>query len=194
MPEKNKGGRPRKDIEGAIVRMAKIGLTELQMAMVLDIDADEVFNFQELIDKNLPKNYMERRWRRLAKFSPELSAEYTKIYYKWGSETPAIRVKRAIWSQLYIRLHKKKGVKSKDAVAKLDYTFQELADHLESKFKDGMSWDNYGTWWVIDHIVPQSFFTIESANDESFLECWGIKNLQPMKKDDNLRKSNKWAG
>ena len=28
--------------------------------------------------------------------------------------------------------------------------------HLESQFTDRMSWDNYGTEWEVDHIIPIS--------------------------------------
>lgn len=39
------------------------------------------------------------------------------------------------------------------------YTRQELKQHLETLFTEGMSWDNYGKFgWHIDHILPLSFF------------------------------------
>jgi len=37
----------------------------------------------------------------------------------------------------------------------LSYSMQELKQHLENNFDDKMSWDNYGDYWQIDHIIPQ---------------------------------------
>ena len=182
------------DLKDTIVRMAKIGLTEHQMAAVLRVDVQEIFKRQKLIDDNLPKNFMFLRWKRVSKLGPELAKRFRVTYYELRSKDPVHLVKRAMWSQLYTRLHQGKNIKSKHAIAKLDYSFQELARHLEKQFKDGMSWENYGSWWVIDHKIPQSWFDIESVEDDSFLECWGLKNLQPMQKRENLVKNNKWAG
>jgi hypothetical protein len=72
----------------------------------------------------------------------------------------------------------------------LQYTPEELIIHLESQFKDTMSWDNYGEWHV-DHKLPITSFNIEEMGDEEFMKCWDLENLQPMWGDENIRKSNK---
>ena len=72
----------------------------------------------------------------------------------------------------------------------LQYTPDELISHLENKFKDGMTWDNYGDWHV-DHIIPISIHNIQEIGDGEFMKCWSLDNLQPMWGEDNIRKSNK---
>jgi hypothetical protein len=72
----------------------------------------------------------------------------------------------------------------------LQYTPEELIIHLESQFKDTMSWDNYGEWHV-DHKLPITSFNIEEMGDKEFMKCWALENLQPMWGDENIRKSNK---
>jgi hypothetical protein len=72
----------------------------------------------------------------------------------------------------------------------LKYSPDELITHLEERFTGEMSWDNYGVWHV-DHIRPISSFNIQEIGDESFMECWSLKNLQPLWADENIRKSNK---
>jgi hypothetical protein len=72
----------------------------------------------------------------------------------------------------------------------LKYTPEELMSHLESKFIDGMTWDNYGEWHV-DHIKPISSFNIIEIGDEEFMKCWTLKNLQPLWGVENIKKSNK---
>jgi len=67
-----------------------------------------------------------------------------------------------------------------------------LRNHIESLFKPGMSWDNYGEWHV-DHIVPLSWFPFDLDPSLLFVAChW--TNLQPVWKDYNLAKKNKWVG
>ena len=72
----------------------------------------------------------------------------------------------------------------------LQYTPEQLITHLESQFKDTMSWDNYGEWHV-DHKLPITHFNIVEMGDDEFMKCWALGNLQPMWGIENIRKSNK---
>jgi hypothetical protein len=63
---------------------------------------------------------------------------------------------------------------------------EEAFAHIESKFKPGMTWENYGKWHV-DHIIPLS-----SANTTGELEkLCHFNNLQPLWARENMRKSDK---
>jgi len=72
----------------------------------------------------------------------------------------------------------------------LKYSPDDLINHLESKFTDKMTWDNYGEWHV-DHILPISSFDIKEIGDEEFMKCWELKNLQPLWGNENIKKSNR---
>lgn len=72
----------------------------------------------------------------------------------------------------------------------LQYTPEQLITHLELKFKDTMTWDNYGEWHV-DHKLPITHFNIQEMGDSEFIKCWSLDNLQPMWGDENIKKSNK---
>ncbi len=54
-----------------------------------------------------------------------------------------------------------------------------------------MSWENYGSYWWLDHIKPRSSFNYESPDDKELKECWALENLQPLEKIANIRKGNK---
>ena len=69
------------------------------------------------------------------------------------------------------------------------YTVQDLVAHLESKFQNGMTWDNYGQWHI-DHIKPIARFNILEVGDDEFKMCWSLDNLQPLWAGDNIRKSD----
>jgi hypothetical protein len=71
-------------------------------------------------------------------------------------------------------------------------TYQELLDHLESQFEEGMTWENHGVGddkWQIDHFKAQSRFD-PTIKEEAF-KCWHYTNLQPMWSSENIKHSNK---
>jgi hypothetical protein len=81
------------------------------------------------------------------------------------------------------------GFKRGSAVRDLGCSLEELKKHIESKFKPGMTWDNYGSWEV-DHIKPMSLFDLSKTEDQLAVNHY--TNLQPMWATDNRKKSNKY--
>ena len=72
----------------------------------------------------------------------------------------------------------------------LGYDTEVLRKHLEKKFQNGMSWDNYGDWHV-DHVIPVSVFNFTKTTDIDFKRAWALSNLQPLWSNLNYRKSAK---
>jgi hypothetical protein len=83
-----------------------------------------------------------------------------------------------------------KGInKSKRTLELLGCTVEYLRKHLESKFKEGMTWDNYGYYgWHIDHIKPCAKFDLSKAEEQK--QCFHYTNLQPMWAKENIKKSD----
>ena len=73
----------------------------------------------------------------------------------------------------------------------LPYTPQQLKEHLEEQFDEHMSWENYGSYWHIDHIYPQSRLPYDSMDHPNFLKCWSLDNLRPLEAVENMQKSDK---
>lgn len=62
---------------------------------------------------------------------------------------------------------------------------------LESKWKPGMSWENYGkTGWHIDHIRPLASFDLTQEKEQKL--AFHFLNLQPLWAHENLSKSDKY--
>lgn len=78
----------------------------------------------------------------------------------------------------------------------LGYTSQDLREHLEKQFRDGMNWSNHGTLWHIDHIKPLCSFNFELPNGEVNYEevkiANSLDNLQPLLIHENLSKGGKY--
>lgn len=76
---------------------------------------------------------------------------------------------------------------------------QELLNHLESQFTEGMSFGNYGKGdgkWNLDHIDPISLHDKDENGEwctksERNKKLMHYTNLQPMWEEDNIKKGNK---
>lgn len=60
---------------------------------------------------------------------------------------------------------------------------------IEFRFDNKMNWDNLGTYWEIDHILPVTQFN--HTNIEESKICFHWTNFQPLHKTENKEKSNK---
>jgi hypothetical protein len=90
------------------------------------------------------------------------------------------------WRQLLYRTLRYLGKeKDKHTFDILRYTAEQLKEHLENKFVEGMSWENHGEW-EIDHIRPLTSFSEDT--DPSIVNS--LNNLQPLWKKDNITKYN----
>jgi len=64
--------------------------------------------------------------------------------------------------------------------------WQTLKGHIESRFLEGMSWENMSEWHI-DHIVPLA----SAKTEEELAELCHYTNLQPLWASDNIRKGAK---
>lgn len=104
------------------------------------------------------------------------------------------------WCRSQVRrcLSFKDNIKNKDkhTFDILGYTPLQLKQRLEFQFKNGMTWDNHGTVWHIDHKKPLSLFNFELPNGEIDYKqvrlANSLANLQPLFIFDNISKGNKF--
>lgn len=67
-------------------------------------------------------------------------------------------------------------------------TPQELRRQFQSQFQDDWNFSNFGTVWVIDHIIPLVKFNLESP--EECAKAWHHTNLRPLGRSENAVKGN----
>jgi hypothetical protein len=63
---------------------------------------------------------------------------------------------------------------------------------LEIQFQPGMTWENYGAGWHIDHIRPCASFDLTDPKQQRL--CFHWTNLQPLWAAENLHKGDRWDG
>lgn len=131
------------------------------------------------------QNEIRKRWR---KANPKKVASIQKKHDAKRAKVPRNKLSRNISRRIRYSLHgNKNGLHWETLVG---YTLQELKQHIESQFVEGMSWDNYGEWHI-DHQIPISAFNFDFPEDIDFKRCWAIENLKPLWRFENLSKSGK---
>lgn len=88
-------------------------------------------------------------------------------------------------------LKKKSECKSGHLFEVLGYTINDMVLTLENKFDNNMNWNNYGSYWDVDHIIPLDWF---KTKDQLLSKGFALKNIQPLEKSLNYSKGNKYAG
>lgn len=95
------------------------------------------------------------------------------------------RLHRSVSARVYCCLKQNKNSKSTFNDI-LDYSEQDLRAYLESQFTSEISWDNYGTYWELDHIIPVNTFNFNDYSE--FKTCWSLINLRPLEKSLNRQR------
>lgn len=109
---------------------------------------------------------------------------------KYRAASPRKRLKDSISCYIYQGIRENKSFRRWESL--VGYALPDLMSHLEAKFHDGMTWDNYGQWHV-DHIKPIALFNFEKPEDAGFKMCWAMQNLQPLWAKDNIAKGCKYV-
>lgn len=129
----------------------------------------------------------KKKWRHN---NPEYGKNWDKMRRNSDSSYKLIK---NIRTRLHLAL--KNNSKKSSTLSYLCCTIEQFKQHLESQFKEGMSWDNYGNKsenWSIDHIIPCAVF--DHSDEEQIKKCWHYTNMQPMWHIENMRKGKKHDG
>lgn len=98
--------------------------------------------------------------------------------------------KLKVWARNAVNKILRPGTKFGRSLEYLGCSPEEYKQHLESKFLFGMTWDNHGTVWHIDHIRPIASFDLSKESD--IRTCCHFSNHQPLFAKDNLQKADSW--
>lgn len=128
------------------------------------------------------KYYQNNREERITKnriyelSNKNQTRENHKLYMRKRRQDSKWRLKESIMALINFHLPKK----SKRTNEYLGCSYEEYFVYLQERFDGNMSWENYGSYWEIDHTYPLS-------KGGSF----HYTNTQPMEVTENRTKSNK---
>jgi hypothetical protein len=115
--------------------------------------------------------------------------DYKNNYEKRRNQEDPEHYLRNRMRNMHRRMMNLGGTKTHPSMVHTGCSPDELRQHLESQWMPGMSWDNKGEW-EIDHIRPLASYDL--TDPEQYAKAAHYTNLQPLWKEDNRRKSDKW--
>lgn len=116
--------------------------------------------------------------------NPEYHKEYNCQRRKVD---PAFRIAETLRARMQGALNG--TCKSARTMKLVGCTIKFLMEYLEAQFLPGMSWENYGSKWHVDHSQPCSSFDLTDPAQQR--QCFHYSNLQPMWAADNISKGAK---
>lgn len=147
----------------------------------------------------------DRKYRETKKNDPEHKARIREYQIRTRDQT-RVRMRKYIRHRLKIDIQfrirhllrkrlaeaVKRNNKAGSAVRELGCTIAEFKAYIETKFKSGMTWENWGRHgWHLDHIKPLAAFDL--TNHEQFIKACHYTNYQPLWSADNIRKGARVA-
>jgi hypothetical protein len=100
---------------------------------------------------------------------------------------PTYKIKDNLRHRIYMAL--KGTVKSKKTIDLLGTSIDNLWNHLEKSFRPGMTKNNYGKIWHVDHKIPCAAFDLTKLEEQ--VKCFHFTNLQALFVKENLSKGAK---
>jgi hypothetical protein len=119
---------------------------------------------------------------RLQNLSPEqklLRTQQLTENARKRRKDPNTKLKEALRARIYNNM---RNNKNNTSLEYLGCSIDEYKIHLQNQFTPEMNWENWGSYWEIDHIVPLS-------KGGTF----HFSNTQPLTITENRKKSNKIA-
>lgn len=142
--------------------------------------------FSEHVKAHKKVKYQENKERH-AEYNarPDIKARRNQRLKERKKTDPEFRINESLKARIHEIL---RGYKNCRSSALLDCTREHLHKWLESNFDDMMTWDNFASYWHIDHVIPVSFF--DNTQQQQQRLCFHWSNLRPLRKDLNISKSN----
>jgi len=143
------------------------------------------------------KRYRERHREKLVEKNRAYKSKDKKRWRIYGREYErerrvadiGYRLKKVLRSRIQSAI-KSEGIKKNTKSGKLlGCTMAEFKKYISSMFSENMSWDNYGSYWNLDHIVPCASFDLTSVEQQKI--CFHYTNYQPLTVQENSFKRAK---
>lgn len=147
------------------------------------------------IDPEKHKEKMEKaRERDSLRYAKRISDPNFKRYHRERhkvrvSKDMNYRLAHNLRSRLSHALSRYSKQKKSSHIKDLGCDFEFFVKYLETRFKKGMTWGNYGKFWSIDHVRPCASFDLSKRSEQK--KMCHYTNLAPITVSENSKKRNK---
>lgn len=122
---------------------------------------------------------LQAKWYQESK--PKIREKYNERYHN----DPEFKLHRVCSKRIIMAIKKKTKSTDKYVGCKTD----ELLKWFEFCFEDCMTFENHGSLWHVDHVIPVDTFDLTDEYQQMI--CFNWKNLSPVLAVENLTKNNK---
>ena len=135
--------------------------------------------------KESKKQYYQKNIEKIKEYHSENKTKRNERIKNKRKTNPLFAIKESLRARIHETLNKK----NTSTFTLIGISNKNLKVWIESQFDQQMKWENYCTYWVIDHVIPVSFYDLTSKDEQ--LKCFNWTNLRPLEKIKNMEKSDK---
>lgn len=120
---------------------------------------------------------------------PENRIKRNEYIRKYKAEKRLNDKSYVLYENLRKKIWKSLSNKSNSSKELLGCEIDHYFKWINYTMTDDMNWDNYGTYWNIDHLIPVNNFDL--LNSDEAMKAFNWKNTWAMKCSENFSKKNK---
>ena len=148
---------------------------------------------KQVRDSNIGEVREKRNSKKREYNKSVVGKEKAKLWYeKQMRESIQFKIKKNLRTRLNSAVRYSGVKKSSSAVKSLSMKIEQFIAHIESLFKVGMTWDDYGKElgkWNFDHYIPLSYFDLSDTRQSEIANHY--LNILPSWSIDNYTKNNR---
>lgn len=152
--------------------------------------------YQKARSKKYHAENKEKRYKTIRACRLRNILKYRETRNKWRREqyknNPVYRISNTCRAKIHTSLKRQKANKSNRSLVLLGCSWAFFKTFLEVQFEEGMNWENYGTYWNIDHRIPVSSFDLQKPDEQA--KAFHYSNCKPMVAVENFSKCAKMPG
>jgi hypothetical protein len=146
------------------------------------------------ISKRNQKKYIENKEKILKACAayrkrPDFKEKYNQYIRKRRKNDTMFYITGIMRGRIRTAIKRSNSKKCSKTLDLIGCSFKFLKQHIESQFKEGMSWENRKSFHI-DHVRPLSSFDLTDPEQQKAACHW--TNLQPLTPEENLRKAAKY--
>lgn len=141
-------------------------------------------------DKNKWDNLASwcKKCARNRKQTPEFLKYQRDYENKKVRENLELRIRKNLRARMYYAL--KSNRKSASVIEFLGCSMEQFKHYLGAQLDASMTWENYGSYWHIDHIRPCVSFNLQNLDEQKI--CFHYSNMRPLSAIENIKKGGSW--
>lgn len=137
--------------------------------------------------KKYQEDNKETQKQKKSQYKKQNRAKYNKLFSEKYNNDFMFKLITLVRCRVRNFLKRKNINKSKKTFEIVGCSPEQLKEHIEKQFTDGMCWEKIGKYIHIDHIIPLA----SAKTEEEVLKLCHYTNLQPLWAEDNLKKRDK---